>query len=126
MNLTEEDRVDEKNQELIKNLYDAVINMDEDGAAATCRSILASGIDPGQAVRLGLMAGMEKVAELYASDAYYVSELLLCADALHAGLAVLVPHIRKGPDEIKRSLLIGTVEGDVHDVGKNLVKVMFE
>jgi len=121
-----EARVGEGNHELIRRLYDAVLNMDEDGAAALSTSILAEGVDPESAVKHGLMAAMEKVGELYASDAYYVSELLLCADALHAGLAILVPHIPGRPDETKRRLIIGTVEGDVHDVGKNLVKVMFE
>jgi methanogenic corrinoid protein MtbC1 len=126
MSEKEYDTVDEKSHELIKSLYDAVINMDEDGAMTLSRSILANGFDPGQAVKLGLMAAMEKVAELYASDTYYVSELLLCSDALHAGLGILAPHIRNESGEAKRNLIIGTVEGDVHDVGKNLVKVMFE
>jgi len=118
--------MDEGNHALIRRLYDAVLDMDEDGAAALSRSILAEGIDPGSAVKHGLMPAMEKVGELYAADIYYVSELLLAADALHAGLAILAPHISGRPEEAKRRLIIGTVEGDVHDVGKNLVKVMFE
>jgi methanogenic corrinoid protein MtbC1 len=69
---------------------------------------------------------MEKVGELYVSNKYFVPELLLCADALYAGLDVLRPHIKVGGRETKRQIVIGTVEGDIHDIGKNLVKIMFE
>ena len=118
--------MDDGNHELVRRLCDAVLNMDEDAAVTLSRSILAEGIDPESAVKYGLMPGIEKAGELFASDTYYVSELLLCADALHAGLAVLAPHITNRPNETTRRIIIGTVEGDVHDVGKNLVKVMFE
>jgi methanogenic corrinoid protein MtbC1 len=69
---------------------------------------------------------MEKAGELFTSDVYYVSELLLCADALHAGLEILIPHVKGNQSENKRQIIIGTVEGDIHDVGKNIVKTMFE
>jgi methylmalonyl-CoA mutase cobalamin-binding domain/chain len=118
--------LDEGSQKLIQNLYDAVVNMDEDLTAEMSRSILARGIDPGHAVKHGLMAAMEKVGELYAADTYYVSELLLCADALHAGLEILAPHMEEVSDGGRNHIVIGTVEGDIHDVGKNLVKAMFE
>jgi methanogenic corrinoid protein MtbC1 len=83
-------------------------------------------MDAGFAVRHGLMAAMEKAAELYSAEVYYVSELLLCADALRAGLLVLGPHVAADGSERKKQMIIGTVEGDIHDVGKNIVRVMFE
>ena len=92
----EEGAMGNGNHELVSKLYDAVVNMDEYAAAALSRSILIEGIDPESAVKYGLMAAMEKVGELYASETYYISELLLCADALHVGLEILAPHIR-GP-----------------------------
>ena len=63
---------------------------------------------------------------MYANNVYFVPELLLCADALYAGLDVLRPHIKGVGTESKRQIIIGTVEGDIHDIGKNLVRVMFE
>ncbi|MFH1639004.1 MAG: cobalamin-dependent protein, partial [Chloroflexota bacterium] len=57
---------------------------------------------------------------------YFVPELLLCSDALYAGLKILQPHIQISDSEVKRQIVIGTVEGDIHDIGKNLVKIMFE
>jgi methanogenic corrinoid protein MtbC1 len=113
-------------QGLIKELYEAVVAMDEERVRALSESVLAEGIDADLAVKLGLMAAMEKAAELYTSEVYYVSELLLCADALQAGLRILGPHVAADDSERKKQMIIGTVEGDVHDVGKNIVKVMFE
>jgi methanogenic corrinoid protein MtbC1 len=117
---------EERTQELIRGLYDAVINMDEDTTRELSQSVLAEGIDPYYALMNGLAVAMDRVGELYAAHEYFVPELLLCAEALYAGLEVLRPHIKAGEAEQQRQIVIGTVEGDVHDIGKNLVKIMFE
>ena len=117
---------DKKRQKLIKDLHDAVIRMDEDTARELSQVILKEGIDAYEAVTQGLMTAMEKVGELYACHTYFVPELLLCSDALYAGLEVLRPHIKVEGPETKKRIVIGTVEGDIHDIGKNLVKIMFE
>lgn len=79
---------EERAQELIKGLYDAVIDMDDEAAADLSRTILAEGIDAYRAVINGLTAAMEKVGELYTNQEYFVPELLLCSDALYAGLDI--------------------------------------
>ncbi len=117
---------DERIQELIQGLYDAVIKMDEDVARDLSRAVVDEGIDAYYAITNGLTAAMEKVSELYTAGEYYVPELLLCSDALYAGLEVLKPHITLEEAATNRSVIIGTVEGDIHDIGKNLVKIMFE
>jgi len=117
---------EERTQELIKGLYDAVVDMDEEAAADLSRTILREGIDVYQAVVNGLTAAMEKVGELYTSQEYFVPELLLCSDALYAGLDILRPHIKADETETKGQIVIGVVEGDIHDIGKNLVKIMFD
>ena len=116
----------ERTQELVKGLYDAVVSMDEDVARELSRAILSEGIDAYYAVNNGLTAAMEKVGELYTSHEYFVPELLLCADALYAGLDILKPHIKLKESVVRRQIVIGTIEGDIHDIGKNLVKIMFE
>jgi corrinoid protein of di/trimethylamine methyltransferase len=115
-----------RKQELVNGLYQAVINMDEDQARALSLAVLDEGIDAYYAVTHGLTAGMDRVGELYASHKYFVPELLLCADALYAGLQILRPHIEVRESEVKKQIVIGTVEGDIHDIGKNLVRIMFE
>ncbi|SVD84271.1 uncharacterized protein METZ01_LOCUS437125, partial [marine metagenome] len=73
----------------------------------------------------GLAAGMDVVGTYFANGEYFVPEVLMCADALYAGLDILRPHITLDPEQmVKGSVVIGTVEGDVHDIGKNLVKMM--
>ena len=69
---------------------------------------------------------MDVVSELYTRREYFVPELLVCSDALYAGLNVLRPFIRTGTKIGKGKVLLGVVEGDIHDIGKNLVKTMFE
>lgn len=117
-----------RTEEILKGLYDAVVNFDEETAVALSNAALAEGVNAYQAVMDGLAAGMEKVGELFASKVYYVPEVLLCSDALYAGLNILQPHIKAEEREghVRGQVVIGTVEGDVHDIGKNLVKMMFE
>ena len=115
-----------REQELIKGLYDAVVNMDEEGAAEFSKAVLKEGIDAYYAVMNGLAAAMEKVGEMYVSNKYFVPELLLCTDAFYAGLDILRPHIKIEVTGAKRKIIIGVVEGDIHDIGKNLVKTMFD
>jgi methanogenic corrinoid protein MtbC1 len=117
---------EDRKRELIEGLYHAVINMDEDKAKELGQAVLDEGIDAYDAVTNGLTAAMDRVGELYANHEYFVPELLLCADALYAGLQILKPHVKVIESDVKRQIVIGTVEGDIHDIGKNLVKIMFE
>jgi corrinoid protein of di/trimethylamine methyltransferase len=115
-------------EELLKTLSDAVVNMDEDTASEAAQKVVDEGLNAYDAVMNGLAAGMEIVGDLYDKHEYFVPELLLCADALYAGLDILKPQIR--PEDIgesaKGQVVIGTVQGDVHDIGKNIIKMMFE
>ncbi len=117
---------EEKAQELIKGIYDAVIRMDEATVSELSRAVVDEGIDAYYAVTEGLAKAMTRVGELYESGEYFVPELLLCSDALYAGVNILRPHIVLRKDENERQLIIGTVEGDIHEIGKNLVTIMFE
>jgi methanogenic corrinoid protein MtbC1 len=116
----------DRKSELIQKLFDAVVAMDEVETAKICQTVLDEKIDAYEAVTKGLSAAMERVGELYSKYEYFVPELLLCSDALYAGLDILRPHIKSGESQVKRQIIIGTVEGDIHDIGKNLVKIMFE
>jgi len=117
---------EERTKEILKKLYDAVVNMDEIAARELSQTALEEGIDAYEAMDRGLTPAMDRVSELYNNNEYYVPELLLCSDAMYAGLEVLRPHIKADISGKKRKILIGTVEGDIHDIGKNLVITMFE
>lgn len=117
---------EERTKTLIKTLYDAVVNMDEETAIETSHTILNEGIDAYHAVTNGLTSAMGKVGELYSNQEYFVPELLLCSDALYSALDILKPHIDVKETSVKGKIIIGVVEGDIHDIGKNLVKIMFD
>ncbi len=119
---------EERTKDILNELHKAVVDFEEDDAAKWARTALDEGIDPFVATLDGLASGMIDAGERYNRKEYFVPELLLCADALYAGLAILKPAIEASgrKSEVKGSIVLGVVEGDVHDIGKNLVKMMFE
>ena len=74
-------------QELHQGLYEAVVDMDEDRAAELARQVVAEGYDAYAAIEDGLSRGMDKVGELYEQEEYFIPELLLCSDAMYAGIS---------------------------------------
>ena len=115
-----------RDEELHKGLSDAVVDMDEDLARELAQAVVDEGFDAYDAIEKGLSAGMEEVGRLYEEEEYFIPELLLCSDAMYAGIEILKPHIKKREDTVRHTVVIGVVEGDTHDIGKNLVKIMLE
>jgi len=115
-------------EELYKTLSDGVVNFEEEKVKEAAQRVVNEGLDAYDAVMNGLAAGMEIVGDLYDKHEYFVPELLMAADALYAGLDILKPHLKldAGDQRVKGQVVIGTVQGDVHDIGKNLIKMMFE
>lgn len=113
-------------EELFKKLSDAVVDMDEDEAVRLAQEIVSAQIDAYEAVEKGLSDGMDRAGKLFEEEEYFIPELLLCSDAMYAGLEVLKGHIKVAEQGEKRKVVIGVVEGDTHDIGKNLVKIMLE
>jgi corrinoid protein of di/trimethylamine methyltransferase len=117
---------EEKRKELLEKLKNAVIQYDEDTAKEAAQEALDAAIEANDAIFNGLVSGMQEVGRLFEAQEYFVPELLMCADALYAGLDILKPHVKQLDLGVKGSVVIGTVEGDVHDIGKNIVKMMFD
>ncbi len=117
---------EEKTQEILKKLKKAVIEYDEDVSKEAAEEALKEGVNPNDAIFNGLVSGMQEVGKLFEAQEYFVPELLMCADALYVGLDILKPHVNQLDLGVKGSVVIGTVEGDVHDIGKNIVKMMFD
>jgi corrinoid protein of di/trimethylamine methyltransferase len=119
---------EERTEEILKELRRALVDFDEDKVVELAKVALEEGVDPFVATMDGLANGMIEVGDLYNKKEYFVPELLMCADALYAGLEILRPAIidsGRAP-ETKGSIVLGVVEGDVHDIGKNLIKMMFD
>ncbi len=113
-------------EELLEELKQGVINYDEEGCVRAAREYAEAGYPPLEGIMDGLAAGMQVVGDLYEKNEYFVPEVLMCADALYAALDILRPLVPKQEGVAKAQVVIGSVQGDVHDIGKNLVKMMFD
>lgn len=113
-------------KKLLKELSNCVVNMDEDKAVLLAQEYVKNDFNAYDAIDLGLSNGMERVGVLFDEEEYYIPELLMCSDAMYAGLEVLKPHLDKEKSVYKHRVVIGVVEGDTHDIGKNIVKIMLE
>ncbi len=114
-------------EELLKKLAESVVEMEEEDAVAYSKEYLEAGYDPVEGIGKGLAAGMDQAGRLYEEEEYYIPELLLCSDAMYAGMEVFRPYLLKNRSESNSyKAVIGVVEGDIHDIGKNLFKIMLE
>ena len=113
-------------EELLEKLKDGVVEYEEDEVKEAAQQALDDGYDALEMIMDGLAAGMEVVGDLYDRNEYFVPEVLMCADALYAGLDILRPHVPEKEGDVNAQVVIGSIQGDVHDIGKNLVKMMFD
>jgi corrinoid protein of di/trimethylamine methyltransferase len=112
--------------ELCERLKNGVIQYEEDTVKQAAQEVVDNKFNALDAIMNGLAAGMEVVGELYDRQEYFVPEVLMCADALYGGLDILRPYVPKRTDGLNAQVVIGSIQGDVHDIGKNLVKMMFD
>jgi corrinoid protein of di/trimethylamine methyltransferase len=112
-------------EEMFEKLAKAVIDGEPDDAAALAKQALDKGLDPLDCITNGLTKGIQKVGELFASGEYFLPELIIGADAMKSALDVLEPSLVGGQKrEVVGTVVLGTVEGDLHEIGKTLVGTM--
>jgi methanogenic corrinoid protein MtbC1 len=116
----------DKKKELLGQLSEAVVDMDDDKIKDLCKEVIDLKMDVQEAIFDGLTAGMQKVKELYENEEYALPELLVSSETFEIGMNILKPHLDMSQEKRKRlpNIIIGTVEGDIHSIGKNLVKLM--
>lgn len=107
-------------------VYDAVLGGDIAQIETFVDAALQSGFQAETILNQGLIAAMDEVGHKYAIGDYYVPEMLVAAKAMKAGLGLLKPYLVERGVEPKGKVAIGTVQGDLHDIGKNLVAMMLE
>jgi 5-methyltetrahydrofolate--homocysteine methyltransferase len=110
----------------LKQLHDAVLNGDAKAAKAITEQALAAGHEPLTLVQQYMMPAMDEVGRRFECNEYFVPELLLAARAMKAALELLRPLMAAKGNEPVGRVAIGTVKGDLHDIGKNLVGAMLE
>lgn len=103
-----------------------LIDGNEDEVRRLTKAALDEGIAPKIILEQGLIKGMDVVGEKFANNEYYIPEVLLSADAMYAGMGLLKPLLAAAGVKPIAKVAIGTVKGDVHDIGKNLVAMILE
>jgi len=114
-------------EELLEKLSECVVEMEDEEVVDAANEYVEAGYPALDGIMEGLVDGMNKASDLYDEEEYFVTDLLLCSDAMYSGIDILKPHLpveeNKGE---KLKIVIGVVEGDTHDIGKNLVKIMLD
>jgi 5-methyltetrahydrofolate--homocysteine methyltransferase len=110
----------------LEAIYNAVLDGDAPGAKAGVNAALAVSVAPEVVLSDGLIAAMTEVGRLFEANEYFVPEMLVAARAMQGGLAILKPLLKEGAATPMGKVVVGTVKGDLHDIGKNLVAMMLE
>jgi len=98
----------------------------QDGALELTKKALESGISATEILQKGLMVGMNEIGDRFSQGKAYIPELLIAAKAMYAAMGELKPYFTSGEAVHKGIVIIGTVSGDLHDIGKNLVRMVLE
>jgi 5-methyltetrahydrofolate--homocysteine methyltransferase len=111
---------------VIKEIYDSILNGQQKVSSAKVQEALDQGINPAAILNDGMVAAMAEVGRLFEEGEYFVPEMLIAARAMQSGLAVLKPRLAAADVKSSGKVIAGTVKGDLHDIGKNLVCMMLE
>ena len=109
-------------KQITEKLYDG----EDEAVAELTQKALAEGLTPAEVLKGGLLAGMDQVGVDFRDGELFVPEVLIAARAMHAGMDILRPLLAEGDVPLTGKVVMGTVEGDLHDIGKNLVVMMLE
>jgi corrinoid protein of di/trimethylamine methyltransferase len=111
-------------KEVFKSLSEAILSYDSAAAEKAAKEAIKSKVDPVEAIEKGLVPAIEKVGDKFEKMEIYLPELMLAADAMKSAMTLLLPLIPKDRMVSKGTVVIGTVQGDVHEIGKNIVSNM--
>jgi 5-methyltetrahydrofolate--homocysteine methyltransferase len=109
-----------------QDIFNAVLAFDEAGVKTKTQAEVDAGTDIQSILNDGLIAAMDEVGEKFSAGELFVPEMLMAAQAMKGGLEMLKPLLASGQSSSKGTVVIGTVKGDLHDIGKNLVSMMME
>jgi 5-methyltetrahydrofolate--homocysteine methyltransferase len=112
--------------DILDRLYDSIIDGEIDQTPLHVKAALDVGIQPADMLQDSMIPAMREVGALFECGDYFVPEMIVSARAMHAGLEILKPRLAETGVEPIGKVVIGTVQGDIHDIGKNLVSMMME
>lgn len=106
---------------ILGKIRDAIVNLDIEGVQKACKQAVEAGIPAYEAVTDGMSKGMEIVGQKYENNEYFLAELIMAGETMKEGMTVLRPYLKVGDVKTIGKVAIGTVRGDLHDIGKNVV-----
>jgi len=113
-------------EEILARLRDAIVNLDIEAVQKAAKDALEAGIPAYKAVINGMAKGMEIVGQKYEDGEYFLAELIMAGETMKEGMAVLEPYLKAGDMKAAGKVVIGTVRGDLHDIGKNVVVTLLK
>lgn len=113
-------------EELLAGVRDAIVNLDIEGVKKASEEALKKGIPAYRVVTEGMARGMEVVGQKYEDGEYYLAELIMAGETMKEGMAVVEPHLEVGDIGSAGKCVIGTVRGDLHDIGKNVTVTLLK
>lgn len=113
-------------QEILSKLVDAVVNGEKEATRKIVEEAVSKKIEIEKILNEGLIKAMDVVGEKFAKKEFFVLELVLAAEAMYAGLDVIKPYLASSKTKSPHKIVLGTVHGDIHTIGKDLVKMMLE
>ena len=111
---------------IIETIYKGILEGDQDLVGQNVNKGLSAGLSPNLILDSGMIAAMGEVGQLFENGEYFLPEMIIAAHAMQAGLKQLKPHLSDTSVQATGRVVIGTVAGDLHDIGKNLVSIMME
>ena len=117
-----------KEETILGELKNSILNYDEERAKELANKALEEGVDPLKAVEEGLAEGIREVGDKFTREEVFLPHLMVAAETMKSALEILNPEIRKRGKKIKTkgTVILGTIEGDLHDIGKSIVAMMLE
>ena len=111
-------------EKILKELQKAVLQYDSDAAVKAAKAAISEKIDPLVSIEKGLVPAIEQIGDKFEKMEIYLPELMLAGEAMKSALGLLLPLLPKGTAGTKATVIVGTVQGDVHEIGKNIVSSM--
>ncbi len=116
-----------KKEEIFKNLFDAVVEINEQKGKDAATLLIKEGYNPLEGIENGLSKGMKVIGEKFGKLEIFLPELMMAAGVFNAAMTILKPHISSDSKSARNGIvLIGTVKGDIHKIGKDIVAIMLE